>query len=310
MRVLGVGVLAALILGTAGAGSALAKDKYSVNTWQQYKHCPFSADITDCFTGITSGGATGGYFQYGSVLTRLTKSITIQGGYKEAGDHIEVVAPEDGSLLLESPPEPITKGLKVITPRIQTEAEWPEALKASFAEAVANKETKATATIEMAGDECTTVPGCIDTESILFEEPEPPAFRLPLKVKVDNSWLDKLGGGPCLIGSDEHPIKQNLVTAGAGSGGNLVFEEPKFEQLELANTRLVDVGWHISPEQGAHGCGGSEYEAYVDKALNFALEVETPYGEISWRKGVTVLTGNLHDSAAHRAHEELEKGSK
>jgi hypothetical protein len=312
MRILGIGLLVALIASAIGAGSALAKDPYSVNTFQQYKHCPFNApEITDCFTGITLGGATGGYFQYGNVLTKLSKSITIQGGYKGAGNSIEVIAPEDGAQLLESPAEPIVKGLKVITPKIESEAEWPEALKASFAEAKANKElNKATATIEMAGNECTTVPGCIDTESILFEEPEPPAFRLPLKVKVGNAWLEKLGG-TCMIGSDEHPIKQDLVSSGAGSAGELKFEEPTFESLELAGSRLVDVDWHISKEQGANGCGGPENEAYIDKALNIALEVEFANGnEPTWKKGVTVLSGNLHDSAASHAKKKIEEGSK
>jgi hypothetical protein len=312
LRMVGVCLIAVFAVSAVGAGSALARDPYTQNTFQQYKHCPFNApEITDCFTGITLGGATGGYFQYGSVLTKLSKSITIQGGYKGAGSSIEVIAPEDGALLLESPPEPITKGLNVITAKIQKEAEWPEALKASFAEAKKNKEIKATATIEMAGNECTTVPGCIDTESILFEEPEPPAFRLPLKVKVGNAWLEKLGGGPCMIGSDEHPIKQNLVSAGAGTSGELKFEEPTFESLELAGSRLVDVNWHISKEQGANGCGGTEYEAYVNRALNIALEVESPEGnEITGKKGVTVLSGNLHDSAASHAKKKIEEGSK
>jgi hypothetical protein len=308
---LGLGLLATLVVSAFGASSALAKDKYTVNTWQQYKHCPFNyPGITDCFYGITSGGATGGYFQYGSVLVKLSKSILIQGGYKGAGSTIEVAAPEDGAPLLESPEEPIVKGLKVITPKIQQRAEWPEALKASFAEAVANKETKATATVEMAGNECTTVPGCLDTESLIFEEPTPPAFRLPLKVTVKNAWLEKLGGGPCQIGSDENPIQQNLNTAGPGRAGEISFEEPNFVQVEVANSQLVDLGWHIPVVSGAHGCGG-EYEAYVNKALNLALEVETAGGgEVKNRTGVTVLTGNLHDSAAEWAHERIEEGLK
>ncbi|MFI4990940.1 MAG: hypothetical protein ACHQHO_08545, partial [Solirubrobacterales bacterium] len=312
MRILGIALLAAFALSAVGAGSALAKDKYGVNTWQQYKHCPLKYEgITDCFTGITNGGAQGGYFQYGTVLTRLNKSITIQGGFKGEENFIEVAAPEDGANLLESPAEPIVTGLKVITPKIQEQANWPEALKASFAEAVANKETKAFATIESAGNECTTVPGCIDTESLLFPTESPPAFRLALKVKVTAPWLEKLGGGPCMIGSDENPIKQNLVTAGAGNVGTSVTFNKLFTNTLVANSRLVDVKWHISKEQGAKGCGGSEYEAYVDKALNLALEVEFPAGgEVTGRRGVTVLTGNLHDGNSEAVGPALEEGAK
>ena len=312
MRILGIGLVVALIASAFGASSALAKDKYTVNTWQQYKHCPFGyPELTDCFYGITSGGATGGYFQYGNVLVKLSKSILIQGGYKGTAEEVEVAAPEDGASILESPAEPIVKGLKVITPKIQEQAEWPEALKTAFAEAVANKETSATATIEMAGNECTTVPGCLNTESLIFEAPTPPAFRLPLKVTVKSPFLEKLGGSPCQIGSDENPIKQNLVTAGAGRSGEVQFEQPHFEQLEVANSQLVDVGWHIPVAAGANGCGGP-YEEYVDRALNLALNVISPYGftEITQRTGVTVLTGNLHDGAASRVKPELEKGSK
>jgi hypothetical protein len=283
-----------------------------VNTWQQYRNCPFNyPELTDCFFGITSGGKTGGYFQYGNVLVKLQKSILIQGGFKNAGANIEVAAPEDGAKLLESPEEPITGGLKVITPKIQQQAEWPEELKASFAAAVKGGGAKATATIEMAGNECTTVPGCLNTESLIFEEPSPPAFRLPLKVTVKNAWLESLGGGPCQIGSDENPIKQNLVTSGAGRAGEIRFEEPNFEQDEVNNSQLVDLGWHIPLAAGANGCGGA-YEEYVDRALNIALEVISPFGfgEIKQRTGVTVLTGNLHDSAAHRAQQEVEAGHK
>jgi hypothetical protein len=312
---LGLGLLATLVVSAFGASSALAKDKYTVNTWQAFKHCPLDyPGITDCFTGVTAGGAQGGYFQYGKILTKLSKSITLQGGYKNSSPNIEVAAPEDGALLLESPPEPIVKGIKVITPLIQQQAHWPEALKASFAEAVANKETKATATIETAGDECVTVPGCINTESLLFEVAEPPAFKLALKVKVNNPWLEKLGGGPCMIGSDENPIKQNLNTAGLGvSAAELLFNDD-FTVNEVFDSRLVDTTWHISKAQGAHGCGG-EYEEYVDKAINTALEVvyldaEANEHEIGWKTGVTVLEGNLHDGAASAVRPKLEEGAK
>ncbi len=307
----GLCLMAVFAVASVAASSALAKDKYNQNTYQQFKHCPFNAPgITDCFTGITNGGALGGYFQYGTVLTKLSKAITIQGGYKGESNEIEVIAPEDGAKLLESPPEPIVKGLKVITPKIQQEAEWPEALKTSFNEAVKNKETKAFATIEIAGEECTAVPGCINTFSLLVEAESPPAFRLPLKVKVTSPWLEKLGG-TCSIGSDEHPIKQNLITGKAGGTGTGIHFNNAFTQVFFENTRLVDTGWHISQEQGANGCGGSENEAYLDKALNLALEVEGPTGnEVGNRTGVTVLTGNLHDSQVEEAKTKLEEGSK
>jgi hypothetical protein len=294
MRILGIGVLAALVSGAFGAGSALAaKDPYTVDTHGQFAHCPYqNTELTDCFFGRTAGGKSGGFFRYGSVEVKLNKPIVIQGGFKGEGAAIEVMAPTDGAKLLESPAEPIVKGLKVITPKIQQEAEWPEALKQSFKEALRNGEGKASVVIESAGDECTTVPGCLDTESLLTETKEPPAFKLALKARVVNSWLEKLGGGPCLIGSDEHPIKQNLNTAGVGRPAESITFNEEFTILFVKNTGLTDDGWTISPEQGATGCGG-EYEEYVNKALNRALAVGFPK-----KSGFTLLEGDLFDGSA------------
>ena len=145
------------------------------------------------------------------------------------------------------------------------------------------------AKIEMAGNECYEVPGCLDTENILFEEGV--AFRLPLKVKVTSPWLEKLGGGPCLIGNDENPIHINLTTAGGGRSGELLFNE-EFTNLVLTNTKLVDTNWHIEEASAPTGCGGPENEQYIDKALSLALEIQN-----SGRKGIVVLQGKTHDAA-------------
>ncbi len=309
MRIFGIGVLAALALGAFGASSALAaKLPYNVNTWSQFSNCPYeNTELSDCFFGRTNGGGKGGFFQYGQVQVKLTGPIVIQGGFKGVGSEIEVVAPTNGAKLLESPEEPVVKGLKVITKKIQQEAEWPEALQAAFKEAVKNKETAAFATIEMAGNECTTVPGCLDTESLIFEEPTPPAFRLPLKVKVTSPFLTKLGGGPCQIGTEETPIHQNLVTSGAGRAGEIAFNEA-FTQTEVKNSQLVDVGWHIPVAAKANGCGG-EYEQYIDRALNIALEVEFANGYNPPNKeGVTILTGSLFDGARVAVKKAAENG--
>ena len=309
MRILGIGLLIALFASALGAGSALAKDPSTKNTLAQFKNCPYeNTELKDCFLGRTAGGTEGGFFQYGKVMTKLSGAIVIQGGFKGNEEEIEVSNPTGSAKLLESPPEPIVKGLKVITPEIQTLAEWPAALKASFKEAAKNKETKAFATIEMAGDECTTVPGCLDTSALLEELTTPPAFRLALKVTVTNPWLEKLGGGPCQIGSDEQPIKQNLVTSGTGSAGSVEFNET-FTVIAVTGTALTDAGWHISKEQGAKGCGG-EYEAYVDRALNIALEVESSNGnELVRKTGYTFLKGDLFDGNRKYVQKQHEEGN-
>ncbi|HST32794.1 MAG TPA: hypothetical protein VLJ80_04650 [Solirubrobacteraceae bacterium] len=298
MRIFGIGLLVALVASAIGAGSALAsKNPYNQNTWAQYINCPYqNPEINDCIYGRTSGGPGGGEFKYGHMSVKLNKPIVVQVGFAGAGETIMVSPPTKGEAL-EAPELTVAKGLAVLTPRIQNEAEWPQALKESFAEAKKNKETKATVKIEMAGTSCYETPGCLSVENLLNEKGD--AFKLPLKVRVISSWLEKLGGGPCLIGSDENPIKQNLTSSGPGRVGEVVFNET-FTNIDLANGQLVDLGWHISKEQGAKGCGG-EYEAYIDHAINMALEVEDANGfEYTGKTGITVLTGDLLDGGAQQ----------
>jgi hypothetical protein len=296
---LGAGLMTAFVACAIFALPALAKDKFTQNTWGQYKACAFQepgSDITDCFAGITAGGANGGFFEYGHVKVKLNKSIALHGGFKGAGSEIEVEPAKAGFETLEAPELKVEKGLKVITKEIQKEAEWPVALQESFKAAIKNKESAAFAKIELAGNECFEVPGCLDTESILFEEGT--AFRLPLKVKITSPWLTTLGGtGPCLVGSDANPIHINLTTSGAGRAGAFVANE-EFTNLYFANTKLVDTDWHISQASGASGCGNAEYESYIDRALDLALELEFPGGqELTQKKGIVVLEGSTYDAA-------------
>jgi hypothetical protein len=305
-RILGIGLLVALFAGAFGASSALAaKDPYSVNTWGQYKDCPYeNPEIEECFYGRTNGGAEGGEFQYGHIRVLLSKPIVIQGGAKFNENNEQEVKPAvNGGETLESPELKVVKGLNVITPKVQTEAEWPTALKESFNAAKKAKETQAFVKIEMAGNECFEVPGCLNTEAIVNEEGI--AFRLSLKVKVTSPWLEKLGGGPCYIGSDEHPIKQNLTTETAGNfGEGIEFNAPEYNNVEIFNSELVDTHWHIEPASGPNGCGGPEYESYIDGALGNLLEINR-----ADKTGITWLKGNLHDANSHKVNEEHEAGN-
>jgi hypothetical protein len=301
MRMLGIGVLVALVASAIGAGSASAsRDKYTVNTWAQYKNCPYeNEEVEFCVYGRTTGGKEGGEFQYGTVRVLLKHPVVIQLGFKGAGENTTSFPASNGETLEDPEPEPIVKGLKVLTSQIQEEAEWPEALKQSFTEAKKNKETKAFAKIEFAGNECFEIQGCINVNNLLFEEG--PAFQLALKVTVTSPWLEKLGGGPCIIGSDEHPIHQNLTDEGVGHFGSLEFNEA-FTQLEVKNSELVDIYWEIEEEAGPKGCGGPEYESYVDNAIRYALELGYEHQGLTW------LMGDLHEGATRAISEGVEKG--
>lgn len=299
---LGLCLMATIAVSAIGAGSALAKDPYTAETWGQYKQCEYSAkggvgEITDCFTGITSGGSKGGFFEFGRVKVKLSKSIYLQGSFEGAGSEIKVFPAAHGGETLEAPELPVSGGIGLFNKAVQEEVGWPAALTESWKEAKKNKENAVNVKIEMAGNECYEVLGCLDTENIIFEEGV--AFRLPLKVKVTSPWLEKLGSGPCYIGSDEHPIHINLTTQGAGTAGRLKFNEA-FTQTFLQGSKLVDLGWHIEAASAPKGCGGA-YESYIDASLENVLELHP------WRTGIVVLQGNLHDGAVSVVQEEGEK---
>ncbi len=238
VRMLGLCLVAALLVSALGAGSALAKDPYNQYTWGQYKYCPYeNEELTDCFAGITDGGSKGGFFEYGRVKVKLSKSIVLQGGFKGAGEEIEVSPAVHGGETLEAPELPVSGGIGLFTKEVQEEEEWPAALVESWKQAKKNKEKTINVKIEMAGTECFETKGCLSTQNILNRKGV--AFRLPLKVKVTGPWLEQLGGGPCYIGSDEHPIHINLTTEGAGASGRVHFNE-EFTNILLGPSRLVE----------------------------------------------------------------------
>jgi hypothetical protein len=289
-------------MGAIGAGSAWAKIPYNVNTYGQYKYCPYeNPETEECFAGITAGGKEGGYFQLGKVLVKLNKSITLQGGFadgpaKEEG-YYKVVGAVNGGETLESPELNVPGGLGVISKEIQTQAEWPQALKESFKAAKEAKETKAFVKVELAGGNALFEDDhAISVQNIIFQEGY--AFKLPLKVKITSAWLTKLGGGPCLVGNDENPVYQLLTTESPGYPGSLNFNE-EFSAVELHESTLVHLGWPIEAASGASGCGG-EYESYVNRALNIALRIPG--------RGITVLNGTLFDSTVGPVKEKGEKG--
>jgi hypothetical protein len=306
-------IIGACVAGAALAASALAassalaaKDPYSLKTWGQFKYCPWqNTELTDCIYGRTNGGSEGGEFQYGHVRVKLSKPVVIQGGANGYGDETNFFPAANGGTTIESPPLKVSKGINIITPQIQQEAGWPEALKEAFLAAKKAKETKMFVQIEIAGNECYEAEGCVDTENLLGQEGT--TFRLPLKVKVTGPLLEKLGGGPCEVGNDEHPIHVNLTTGNFGLVGEIAFNE-EFTMIEIKENQLVDVNWHISKESGATGCGG-EYESYVDKAMNLALEIESNGGnEFASKTGMVWLRGDLFDASVEAVRERGEKG--
>ncbi len=300
VRILGLCLVAAFAVSAVAAMPALAKKSgYTVETFGQYKGCPYeNPEVVDCYAGITSGGSKGGFFQLGNVTVKLNKPIILQGGFYGAGESVQLVPAIRGYQTLESPELKVQGGLGLITTRDQEEAGWPESLKQSFKEAKKNKETTLNVKIEQAGGNLLyETLGALNSENLLYETG--PAFKLPLKVRMINSWMEKLGGGPCEIGSDASPIWQYLTTEGEGAAGKFV-EAYDFGSIGLLGSRLVALGWPVT--EGANGCGSGEDEAYVDAAINKVLELE------NHRRGITVLQGDLYVTNTYTINEKIEHG--
>jgi hypothetical protein len=283
------------------------KGKYSQATWDQYKYCPYNNPETQwCFFGRTSPGVAGGYFTVGDVKVPLSKPVTIQGGFVEVGKDIygqtgvRVIPAANGGETLESPELPVEKGLSLITTQIQKHTKWPQALVEKFNEAKKNKEGGLDVKIEVAGNGLYESPEGLSTEALLEEEG--PAFQLPLKTRLISPFLEKLGGGPCTVGNNEHPIMQLLTTERPGYGPTHVEFNAAINNIEVEGAKLVDVGWPIPEGAGASGCGG-EYESYVDAAINETLA----YPKAT---GVTELSGKLFTGFTPEVHKLAEKGER
>jgi len=343
VRILGLCLIAAFGVSAMAATSALAHEPGELTgKWKVFKACPLhnaemqkaeeekranpsAARGAICLVGRTQGGPDGGHFSLGRVVVPLSKKITLQVGAIEhceepagpgegcsaASNHgtgeleLRPVAPENGEKALEAPELPVPGGIKVLSESVQNAAHWPEALKASFKEAVKNKESGLKVEIEVAGgNRLFEEEAGISAECLIGANCT--AFELPLKVSLHNPWLSKLGGGPCLIGTDEHPVVQHLTTGTSGGMTGEIGELHLFEDftlIEIAHNTLVDNTWPV--EVPATGCGGSEYESYVDNALSKVLGIPSPAGA-----GQTILTGTLYDGNAEFAQKNSETGEK
>jgi hypothetical protein len=313
VRILGLCLVATFAVGATALGvasPALAnnkEEKRAAKNWDVFKNCPYnSPGVELCTFGTTYRGAKGGFYTIGSAKVALSDVVIQAGMHENSEGLLELVGPTDGAKALESPSEPVTGGLKLITPAIQQEAEWPEALKEVFKEAQKNHESKLDAQIEVGGgDVLYETPGALDTTNLIFEEG--PALKLPVKIKLESPFLEKLGGGPCVIGNETTPIWQELTSEPKvnGTAGSLeiLYEG---DEVVLKGGRLGADGWSIPQAADAQGCGGA-YESYVNRAID--LTVGQGYNNEAYEsKGLTLLSGELYESVSQTTKEYLEEG--
>ena len=99
-------------------------------------------------------------------------------------------------------------------------------------------------------------PGALNTTNLIFEKG--PAFKLPIQVKLESPFLEKLGGGPCVVGNETTPIWQELTSEPKdnGTAGRLEIQN-EGNLVVLSDGRLGAQGWSIPEAALAQGCGGA-----------------------------------------------------
>jgi hypothetical protein len=138
-------------------------------------------------------------------------------------------------------------------------------------------------------------------EPVLSEAFGIPALKLPVKVKLDNSFLGK----ECYIGSNTEPIILNLITGTTKPPapnkpikGKLGTVSSRAEGgiLVISNNSLVDNSF-AAPK--ASGCGGS-FSSLIDPIINAKLGLPSAAGN-----NTAILNGTLEQTGAEeaRAHE-------
>ncbi len=300
VRMLGLCLVGAFALSVIAVTPALAEVSLK-KIYAPFSACPFNnPEVSICVHAETNGGKTGGQFTVGSITIPLSKKITLQGGMTEAGYTGETplegfFEPENSQETLLAAPLKVPGGF---ANRISPQPYWPTALKESYANAKKNKELTATETLELAGTPELSPGNLLSAEGT--------AFELPMKVHVTSPWLTTLGGGPCDVGSNEHPIVVDLTSGlstgpfpyeyntGTGAVGELTFRD-EFNYVEITNDTLVNNTYAVTT--GAEGCGG-EFESYLNRAVSTAAGVPDASGA-----NTVILTGTQKVSVSARAKE-------
>jgi hypothetical protein len=285
-----VGVIAPLATMGLAASPALATEHHPKGEFAPYKYCPLSTpELSDCVLAET----TSGFFTVGNREVPISKTITLQGGFKvnESTGTLEFVGAE-GADTLSKTPQTVPGGLlNIVAPEF-----LPKWLQEIFNNFINEGITGATATTELAAPASSIG---LSTENLIFEEGT--ALSLPLKIKLDNAFL----GGSCFVGSNSAPIVINFTSGTTsppppnkpikGTAGTLSFNE-SFTIITLAGGRLVNNSF-AAP--GAEGCGGF-LSFLIDPAVNSALGLPAAAGH-----NTAVLEGKLStaNAAAVKASE-------
>jgi hypothetical protein len=309
VRMLMLCIVAAFVVAAAVASSALAGEITNPTTKTSiFDNCPTEAtegqlpngefrrilepasEWVNCVWSSTEAHGEGGHFKVGNLTVPFSKQVVLQFGdgiSVENGEEVELyIPPLHGAPAIAPTPELVpAEPIAHISAAEQTELEWPESLKYSYAQAQKHHLVKKVyETIEIAG-----IP---HTSRNAILEKKGTGVLAPVKVKGENAWISQLGD-VCYIGSDAEPIVQHLTDAAStspltgetveGSTGELKIMRGG-EEVALTHSVLLDNTYAVP---GA-SCSGP-YSQYIQATIDKIFGIPAVAGA-----SITEITGTLY----------------
>jgi hypothetical protein len=283
-RFLGVAVGAIATIATLGSASpALAIEHHPKGEFAPFADCPLSTSpLEDCVLAETKSGK----FTVGKRTVPITKTIVLQGGFREIGttEKLEFIGAEDGNTLSKSP-QPVPGGLLgVVAPEF-----LPKFLQEIVNKLVSEGLDEVTALTELAAPANHIG---LSTENLLFETGT--AVSLPIKIKLNNAFL----GESCYIGSNAAPVVIDFTTGTTkppapnepikGTSGTFG-HNAEFTLITLTGNKLVNNSF-AAPK--AEGCGGL-LAFLINPAVNAELGLPAAGG-----LNTAILEGNVSTALA------------
>jgi len=227
-------------------------------------------------------------FTAGNVTVPLRSTITLRGGIgltEEEGTTKETWFGAEGAATIE----PVPQAARPLTKDVNTALLSPTELNRYNYYTKVSKETKVTATVELAGPA-----SAIQVSVINLLEETGTAFAFPVKLKLSNPFF----GSSCYVGSNSSPIVVEFTTGTSGSlrGKNGSALEGAPNGIITVYTDTLVNATFASP--GVEGCGVG---GGADAAINAALGLPSPSGD-----NASVLNGTLKLASAEDAKEGLE----
>jgi hypothetical protein len=224
-------------------------------------------------------------FKAGNITVLLTQAIMLRGGIGFEEEKETWFGPDGVETI-----QPVPQVAQPLTKDVNTALLSQTELNRYNYYVKVSKETKATATVELAGPSSAIQ---VSVNNLLKEEGT--AFAFPVKIKLSNPFF----GNDCYVGSNSSPIVVAFTTGKSGelagkSGSKLKQDRNGF--LITVDTDTLVNSTFASP--GVEGCGVG---GGADDAINSALGLPSPEGH-----NLTVLNGTLKLSTAENAKEGLE----